>query len=174
MISLYEASVENYLRVVGATIKILKKSESFFQEVGQTPDGFVSFQLVPDMLPFSFQVYSVAHHSLHAAQGLLEGSFGPSKDLPEKDFAGLIQVLEESKQKLKAISKDEINSRFGETVVFRMGKLELPFTAESFVHSFSIPNLYFHATTTYNMMRMNGVPLGKADFMGAMKINFPS
>ena len=47
---------------------------------------------------------------------------------------------------------------------------KLPFTAEGFLMSFSLPNFYFHATTAYDILRTNGVPLGKRDFMGRLKM----
>jgi len=170
MTNLYELSIENYSRIVGATLNILKKSEAHFLESAKNPDDMVSATLAPDMFPFPFQVYSVQHHSLNAARGLLSGKFGPPKNLPETDFAGLIKVLENTKAELKTISAEEINARAGQTVLFRMGGMELPFTSENFVQTFSLPNLYFHSTTTYALLRMKGVPLGKVDFMGAMKI----
>lgn len=170
MTTLYELSVENYLRVVGATLKFLKKSEAHFLETAQNPDDLVSVKLALDMFPFSFQVYSVQHHSIHAAQALLSGISGPPKSLPETNFAGLIKVLEETKAELKAISKEDINARAGQTVTFKMGSMELPFTAENYVQSFSLPNLYFHSTTAYALLRMKGVPIGKMDFMGNLKI----
>ncbi len=173
MPSLYEISVENYLRVVGASINVLKKGEAHFLEAGKNPDDMINQKLAPDMFPFPFQVYSVQHHSLHSAQGLLSGHFGPPKNLPETDYAGLITVLEETKAQLKAFTTEEINARSGKQVMFKMGGLELPFTSENFVQSFSLPNLYFHASTTYALLRMQGVPIGKVDFMGNMKIGAP-
>lgn len=174
MISLYEVSVENYKRVLDASIAIMKKSEAHFLESAQDLDEQVNMKLAPDMLPFSFQVFSVRHHSLYAAQrALLAGEFGPPKNLPETDFSGLIKVLEDAKAELADISAEQINARSGEAVIFRMGSLELPFTTENFVQSFSLPNLYFHAATLYDMLRMKGAPLGKADFMGRMNIGFP-
>lgn len=173
MIGLYEASVESSLRVLGATIGVLKKAEQHFAKSGRDLAEIVKLRIAPDMFPFSFQVYSVRHHSLHSAQGLLSGSFGPPKDLPETDYAGLIRVLEVAQQELSAIPAEAIDARAGQSVVFEMGSLKLPFTAENFVLSFSLPNLYFHATTTYGLLRAQGVPLGKVDFMGRMKVGVP-
>ena len=170
MTTLYELSIENYLRVVGASLNILKKAEAHFLESAQNPDDIVLHKLADDMFPFSFQVYSIQHHSMNAAIGLVAGKFGPPKSLPETDFAGLIKVLEDTKAELKSFSQDEINEKAGDTVIFKMGGMELPFTSENFVQSFSLPNLYFHASTTYALLRKAGVPLGKADFMGNMKM----
>ena len=55
-------------------------------------------------------------------------------------------------------------------VVFALGDHKLPFTAEGFLMSFSLPNFYFHATTAYDILRTNGVPLGKRDFMGRLNM----
>ena len=55
-------------------------------------------------------------------------------------------------------------------VVFRLGGNELPFVAKDFLLSFSLPNFYFHATTAYDILRAEGAPLGKRDFLGAIRL----
>ena len=55
-------------------------------------------------------------------------------------------------------------------VLFQFGEMKMPFTAEGFLLSFSIPNLHFHATTAYDILRMKGVPLGKRDYMGQPRL----
>ena len=55
-------------------------------------------------------------------------------------------------------------------LALHLGERQLPFTAEGFLRSFSLPNFYFHATTAYDILRTNGVPLGKRDFMGRLKM----
>ncbi|MBE1301023.1 MAG: DUF1993 family protein [Alteromonadaceae bacterium] len=170
MINLYELTVENYLRVLGATIAFMKKSELHFTEHEKDVNEIIKMRLAPDMLPFFFQINSVRHHSLHATQAFFNGEFSPPKPLPETDFAGLVRVLEDAQAELHDISAEEVNARSGKTVTFKMGSTEIPFTTENFAMSFSIPNLYFHATTTYDMLRMQGAPLGKTDFMGRLKI----
>jgi hypothetical protein len=54
--------------------------------------------------------------------------------------------------------------------VFRIGGNEIPFTTTRFLLSFSLPNFYFHATTTYTVLRLHGVPLGKRDYLGQLRI----
>ena len=58
----------------------------------------------------------------------------------------------------------------GRDVIFQMRDRKVPFTAENFLLSFSLPNFYFHATTAYDILRTKGVPLGKRDFLGRMRI----
>ena len=62
---------------------------------------------------------------------------------------------------------DAITSK---AMVFKIGDNELPFMVENFLMSFSTPNLHFHATTTYDILRMKGVPLGKMDYLGTMRM----
>lgn len=170
MISLYELSVCNYDRVLGATIGILKKSATHFEKTEQDLDEIINMKLAPDMFPFTFQINSVRHHSLNAARGILAGKFKTPDPMPELDFNGLIEFLEVARNDLREINEEELEARSGLPVLFKMGSMEIPFTAENFVQSFSLPNLYFHATTTYDMLRIKGAPLGKTDFMGRMKI----
>jgi len=170
MISLYDLTVVSYARVLDATIGFLKKSEAHFKANDQDLNDIVSMQLAPDMFAFPFQINSVQHHSLHAAQAILSGEFGPPEPLPELDFNGLVEVLEKARKDLDSITADEINARSGKPVIFKMGSMEIPFTAENFALAFSIPNLYFHAATTYDILRIKGAPIGKMDFMGKMPV----
>ena len=71
---------------------------------------------------------------------------------------------------LQALTADEVNALSGKDMAFVMGTMRMPFTAEGFIHSFSMPNFYFHAATAYDILRTNGVKLGKRDFLGAMRM----
>jgi uncharacterized protein len=71
---------------------------------------------------------------------------------------------------LSAMTPDAVNALIGRDVVFQAGGHRLQFTAEGFLMSFSLPNFYFHATTAYDILRHEGVPLGKRDFMGRMRM----
>lgn len=170
MITLHELSIENYIRVVDATIKFMQKCEAHFLDNGQDLNEILSTQLAPDMLPFTFQLCSVQHHSLNAAKGILAGEFGPPNGVPELDYAGWINLLQETKAELEAISADDINGCAGKPVIFKFGSREIPFTAENFVQSFSLPNLHFHSSTAYDILRLKGAPIGKMDYLGHLKI----
>ena len=68
------------------------------------------------------------------------------------------------------MTADEVNALQGKDMAFQMRDFRIPFLAETFILSFSLPNFYFHAATTYDLLRMKGVPLGKRDFLGQMRI----
>ena len=95
--------------------------------------------------------------------------FQPPPSLPDLDYAALQGLVTEATTELQALSPEEVNAMAGKDVLFKLTSMEVPFTAENFVLSFSLPNFYFHATTAYDILRMKGVPLGKLDFLGAMR-----
>ena len=77
---------------------------------------------------------------------------------------------EEATASLEAESREEIDALAGKPMTFRIGDREIPFTTENFILSFSLPNFYFHATTLYDILRLHGVPLGKRDFLGSLRV----
>ncbi|RMA82582.1 DUF1993 family protein [Umboniibacter marinipuniceus] len=170
MTALYELSVASYLRVLDGTIATMKKAQAFYEQQGLSGDEALQLRVAEDMWELRRQLHSVRHHSLNAARGLLRGEFNPPKDVEETDLNGAIGHLVADREELAAITAAEINALSGKPMYFRMTGVELPFTMENFVMSFTLPNLYFHAATVYNLLRADGVPLGKRDFLGQMRV----
>lgn len=168
-VSLYDATVQTYRQILGSTIGVLEKGKAHFLEAGTDVNDVLDVRLIDDMLPFRFQVISVAHHSLGALRGVSAGVFGPPQPV-ELDYAGSQELVQSALSGLDEFSEDTVNSFVGKAVVFRMGGMEIPFSAEGFLLSFSLPNFYFHATTTYDILRMKGVQIGKRDFLGQLRI----
>ena len=169
-ISLYDLSVANYLQTLGAVAGFLEKGLAHFTANGVDLDGVVETRLVPDMLPFRFQLQSVAHHSLGAIEGVKNGLFQPPPQAPAYDYRGLQQLVGEAREALQKVTPAEVNGLEGKDVLFQIRDFRMPFTAEGFLLSFSLPNFYFHATTAYDILRMKGVPIGKRDYMGQMRL----
>jgi len=167
--SLYALCVPGYLQTLGAVSGFLEKGRLHCQTAGLDPATIVETRLAPDMLPFWFQIVSVVHHSAGTIQALETGRFGPPTDGP-LDYAGLQKRVAETLESLKAVTPASIDRHAGRDVVFSLGEMKLPFVAEDFVLSFSLPNFYFHAATAYDILRMKGAPLGKGDFLGAMRM----
>ena len=168
--SLYDASVANYLQTLGAIAGILDRSLTHFREKGIDPETIVEARLSPDMLPFRFQIISVAQHSRGAIEGVQQGLFNPPSFKTPYDFAGLQGLIAQTREALTAWTPEAVNALGGKDVIFALGDRKLPFVAEGFLMSFSLPNFYFHATTAYDILRTNGVPLGKRDFMGRLNM----
>ena len=169
-VSFHEVSVGSYLQVLGGVAGVLDKGARPAAEAGLDLQEVVMTRLREDMMPLHFQVVSVAHHSWGAMQGMKKGSFSPPSFDLDKDYAGLQALVAEAREGLAGLDADEVEALSGKSMVFKLGKNELPFTNQNFLLSFSLPNFYFHATTTYDILRMLGVPIGKMDFLGKMKL----
>jgi hypothetical protein len=122
------------------------------------------------MLPLRFQIIAVAHHSLGAIEGVKKGVFSPPPQIDPLDYRGLQQRLAGTAEALRRLSRDEVNALAGRDVRFEFRDRKIPFVAEGFLLSFSLPNFYFHATTAYDILRTKGVALGKRDFLGQLRI----
>jgi hypothetical protein len=169
-ISLYDVSVTSFLQVLGGVSGFLDKGAAHCNAKGIDLKEVVETRLYPDMLPFRFQVIAVAHHSLGAIKGVQAGVFKPPSGPMDQDYAGLQKLVADARAELQKLDRKSIDALEGKDVVFQLGDNKLPFTAEGFLMSFSLPNLHFHATTAYDMLRMKGAPLGKRDYMGQMRM----
>jgi hypothetical protein len=170
MASLYDFSVASYLQTLGGVAHFMDKGLSHFAANNIDPSEVVETRLFPDMLPFRFQVQSVWFHSLGALEALKSGTFRPPSQFEQHDYQGLQKLIADTRDTLKKMTPAEVNAFEGRDVVFQFRDNKLPFTAEGFIQSFSLPNFYFHAATAYDILRMKGVPLGKRDFMGQLRM----
>tara|TARA_Y100000739_G_scaffold65969_1_gene55147 strand:+ start:1850 stop:2371 length:522 start_codon:yes stop_codon:yes gene_type:complete len=170
-ISLSSVSLSTYIQMVSAASNIIEKAEEFCSENDIDTKDIVEMQLHRDMAPFTFQVFSIVHHSVGAIDALKTGEFGPPKMPDNLSFDNCKNILKEAEANLKKINPSDIDHLSQQEVVFKMGSIEWPFTASDFILSFSLPNFYFHLTTFYDMLRMKGLKIGKLDFVGQMKLN---
>ena len=168
--SLYDMSVASYLQTVDAVGGFLAKGLDHCKGCGADPAKMVEARLAEDMLPLRFQIVSVAHHSLGAIEGMKKGVFSPPGRPESLDYAGLQKLLADTSEGLRRQSREEVDGLSGRDMIFQIGERKVPFTTDNFLLSFSLPNFYFHATTAYDILRTNGVPLGKRDFMGRLKM----
>jgi hypothetical protein len=169
-ISLYELSVANYLQTLGAAVDFLEKGRAHFAAKNVDLGEIVETRLAPDMLPFRFQVQSLAHHSLGAIEGVKQGLFQPPPPAPSYDYPALQKLVADTREALQKVTPADVNALEGKDVVFQIRDFKMPFTAEGFLLSFSLPNFYFHATTAYDILRIKGAPIGKRDYMGQMRL----
>jgi hypothetical protein len=173
-LSFYDTSVQSYLQVLNGLIGVLDKGHSHAEETGLDLQEMVMTRLHGDMMPLHFQIISAVHHSLGALQGMQQGSFSPPSFALDMDYPSLQGLVVSARDTLAEHDPAAIKSLADGAMVFKLGKNELPFTNRNFLLSFSLPNFYFHATTSYSILRMLGIPLGKKDYIGQMKIGAAS
>ncbi len=168
--SLYDAVIPSNLQILGAVEGLVDKAEAFASEKGIAPAEVIEWRLAADMLPFGYQVKATAEHSLGALEGARAGSFSPSMAPWPNGFDGLREKVRGAVTALKAVDRAEFDALTDRDAEFRMGEMVIPFTGATFLLSFSQPNFYFHATTAYAILRAKGVPLGKKDFLGQLRV----
>lgn len=169
-ISLYDVSVSSYLQTLEAVGGYLDKALTHCKQHGYDPEQILETRVFLDMRPFRYQIQAVAHHSLGALNGVKSGLFQPPGQRPNHDYAGLQALIAETRAELAKVNRAEIDSRVGAEVTFQVKDGERRFKAEDFVLSFSLPNFHFHAATGYNILRSAGIPVGKRDFMGTLRL----
>ena len=98
-LSLYDASVANYLQTLGAVGGFLERGLKHFQETGVDPETIVEARLAPDMLPLRFQIISVAQHSRGAIEGVQSGEFRPPSFKTPYDYAGLQGLVAQTRRR---------------------------------------------------------------------------
>jgi hypothetical protein len=170
-ISIYDMVVPSYQQTLDAVAKYLDKGLAHCKEKGTDPREIVETRLYEDMQPFRFQIRSVVHHSVGALEGIRAGRFEPPKEPPAvPDYAALQAHVAEAREKMQKFTPDDINGLETKDLVFALGERQLPFNAVGFLSSFSLPNFYFHATTAYDILRSKGVPVGKRDYLGRLRM----
>ncbi|MBK8861891.1 MAG: DUF1993 domain-containing protein [Sphingomonadales bacterium] len=166
-LSLYEAFVPNCQQVVGALANLIDKGEAFAKDKGISDEDMIGARLAEDMWNLPWHVRSCWVHSAYVISLLPSGEFSPDfTQIPDSWDAMRAQVAA-TLDGLAKVTPEELEAVADSTIGFVLGgKRLMEFTGQNFLLSFSQPNVYFHATTFYDILRMKGVPLGKRDFMG--------
>ena len=166
-ISLYDASVGTYLQILSSVEGVLDKGREHCEANGIDLDEVVETRLIATCLP-SFQLTRGAPFA-RRIKGVEAGVFGPPT-MNELDYGGLRDMVAAAREGLGDYSADTVNGFAGKDMEFRIGSRALPFVAQDFLLTFSLPNFYFHAATAYDILRMKGTQIGKMDFLGRMRM----
>ena len=168
--TLYDAFVPGCLQILGSMSGLLKKADAYCAEQSISPEALLGAKLAPDMFDFAYQVKSCAVHSIGAIEGVRNGNFSPDRTPAPSSFDGLHAKIVEAIGGLEALSAVDVEALSEKAMCFTIGdKLRWDFSGKDFLMSFSQPNFYFHATTAYDLLRMRGVAIGKADYLGAVR-----
>ena len=170
--SLYDATIATFLQGLGGVADVLRKARDHADEPRLAI--LTETALHPDMKPLAFQVRFVVHHSCGAVEGLRHGTFSPvPPSMPTLEYGGLQALISRTHDRLATITPEAIETLAMGSVVLVVGDRRIPFAAVDFLLSFSLPNFYFHATTAYDILRANGIPLEKRDYLGKLRFASP-
>lgn len=167
-ISMYAASADVYVRMLGNLLAWLDKAEGHANARGFDSGVFLSTKLSPDMLSFGKQV-AIASEVARLAVARLGGLELPAAQGSDESFEGLRLRVRDAIHFVESVSPEQLAGSAGRAVVLpqRQGD-PLHFTGQTFLQQWSLPNFFFHVTTAYALLRQAGVPLGKADYLGPM------
>jgi uncharacterized protein len=164
-ISMYQASVPPIVKCLQNLINILKKGAAHAEAKKIDPSVLINSRLYPDMHPLSKQI-QIASDITRRGIARLAGVEAPEMVDDETTFSQLIDRLNNTIAYLETITPAQIDGTEQQQISLPIGKHSIEFAGMPYLVSFILPNLYFHATTTYNILRHSGVELGKIDFLG--------
>lgn len=151
--------------MLGNLEHLLRKAEANAEERGIDAEVFLNARLAPDMWPLKKQVQTCAELAKNAPYRVA-GTDAPSYEGQPESFVECYDVLAKAKADIAKVSAADLDGKEGREFSLKMGPREMDFTGISYLSGFTVPNVYFHMTTVYNILRHNGVPLGKFDYFG--------
>lgn len=167
-ISMYQASVPVFIRALRNLKQILKKGEAHAEAQGYDANVLLQSRLYPDMLPLLRQIQIAADLAKNAA-ARLAGVEPLRFEDTENEYAELYARLDRAIEYMGTFTPEQIDGSEGRPIkVPNRNRGDLEFDGRGYLLGFATPNVYFHVATAYAILRHNGVPLGKPDFIGGV------
>lgn len=160
-----QSPVPFFVHSLTALSKILDKAEAHAEAKKIKPEVIPQLRLIADMLPFWRQITIATDHA-KGASARLSGTENPSFADTETTIAELKERIAKTIAFIQTIPDAAFQGAEAKTITVKAGPRELSFPAAQYLHSYAIPNFYFHMTTAHNILRSNGVDIGKVDFLG--------
>ena len=166
-ISMYQASAPVLLLQLGTLSAILDKAEAFAAEKGLDPATLIEARLTPDMFALARQV-QIASDMAKGGMARLAGVEAPSYADDETSFADLKARIAKTVAFIGGIQSEAVDGSEARPILIKLRDRELHMIGQPYLLHFVLPNFFFHVTTAYAILRAQGVPLAKADFLGGM------
>jgi len=164
-LSMYQASAPRFVHLLKNLSAILDKAKAHAEAKKIDELVLTSSRLYPDMYPLARQV-QIACDSAKGAVARLAGVDVPKHEDTEKTFDELKARIEKTLAFIATVKAAQVDGSEEKEVVLKIGGKDLPFKGMAYLLGFAWPNFFFHLTTAYNILRHNGVELGKRDFVG--------
>ena len=164
-ISMYQASVPRFVNILNNLTGILDKAQAHIDAKKIDESVLTTYRLFPDMLPMTTQVL-IACDAAKGVVARLAGIEIPVYEDTEKTLAELKARIAKTVDFIQSVTPAQIDGTEDKDIVTKRGDKETHYKGMQFLLGHALPNFYFHVTTTYNILRHNGIEIGKRDFLG--------
>lgn len=162
---MYQASAPRFVNILRNLSAILDKAEAHCTAKKIDPSALTTYRFYPDMFPFTRQV-QIACDTAKGAVARLAGVDIPKHEDTEQTFAELKARIAKTIDFIESVSAAKVDGSEEKEIVMQMRSGERRFKGMQYLLGHAYPNFYFHVTTAYNILRHNGIDVGKADFIG--------
>lgn len=166
-LSMYQASTPSFIRGLGNLSAILDKAAAYAEARKIDPAVLINARLAPDMFPLSRQV-QIATDGAKGCAARLAGIEVPSYEDNETTFPELQARIKKTIIFLKSVSAKQIDGSEERKVSLKLRGKDVHFLGQPYLLTFVLPNFYFHITTAYDILRHNGLEIGKPDYIGSL------
>ena len=164
-ISMYQASVPRFINTLGNLSNILDKAQAHVDARKLDPATLTAYRLFPDMLPMKKQV-QIACDTAKGAAARLAGVEIPVHEDNETTLADLKARIAKTIAFLQTMTPEQIDGTEDKEIVIKRHDKEARYKGMQFLLGQALPNFYFHVATAYNILRHNGIEIGKRDYLG--------
>jgi uncharacterized protein len=164
-ISMYQASAPRFVNSLTALSAILDKAQAHVDAKKIDPAALTTFRLFPDMLPMTRQV-QIACDTAKGAVARLAGVDIPKHEDTEQTIAELKARIAKTIAFIETVKPGQLDGTEEKSITLKLGPNDKTFVGMQYLLGFVLPNFYFHVTTAYNILRHNGVEIGKRDYLG--------
>lgn len=161
---MYQASVPIYIKMLNGLANCLKKAATHYSEHKYDEASLLNHRLFPDMFTFAKQVQEATNHARNVVR--LAGQEPPKVEENEKSLAELIARVEQTVAFMNTLKPEQIDGSEDKTITLTRRDVSVDYSGSQFLLQRSMPNFCFHCTTAYNILRHNGVAVGKRDYLG--------
>jgi len=166
--SMYSASIPAFRQILNSLLAILDKTEAHVEEKKIDPAALLQFRLFPDMLPFTRQI-QIAADFAKGAGARLAGADVPAFEDTEKTLGELKLRIQRTLAFLDSLPREAIEGSAQRAITTGSGEKTKHWVGQEYLVHYALPHFYFHATTAYDILRHNGLEIGKKDFIGSWK-----
>jgi uncharacterized protein len=164
-VSMHKISAPIFVQLLTALSGALDKAAAHCEAKKIDPAALITARLYPDMYPLARQVRAASDHAVNAT-ARLAGMEPPALPVAEASFADLKERIAKAVDFVKSVKAAQVDGTEDKQIKITFSSGTREFTGQSMLLNNSLPNFYFHCTTAYDILRHNGIELGKRDFMG--------